>query len=567
MTGQTKNKNALLFVGFLVLAGVIHIAANVLHNTTTPHYSINTMLFCLEFTIYALLLFYWIQSVRIRLLPTRAKTYMLVLATQMVAYLSLRTFKYRIAESVLAVRYAWYIFYLPMILIPTLFLMVCIRIARGEKTSTADERLLMVPAGLLSLIIVTNDWHQLVFKRKADVDPVSFYGQSGTYTYGITFYLTYAYIILMILIGVILLIKICGSGKNKKRILVILADILLCYLLLKLHDIYYIRIDLRATHLNIRFVPPYESPEIHVFCMLAAFEYCIRERLIPHNKDYAGHFSKIPLPVLITDLDYAPAYRSANEVAADCSMLENSLTEPCYPQPDQKLSGRRIHGGYAFWVEDESEVHSANERLQEANELLESENTLIEYENKQKEENAYLRSRHHIYHEIAEKMYPYQKRIEEMLNGATPGSDGFRESIAEVSVLNAFVKRKTNLLLLASENDTVEMRELQLAVSESARYLTYAGLRSSVEESGFAAEMRLPADTVIALYDTFERIVEQILKKASLLMVSCSGADLTMATDSEAPMLILTGEEVLPITAEKQENILYLTIHAEKGGD
>ncbi|MBO6065783.1 MAG: hypothetical protein J6P36_05115, partial [Lachnospiraceae bacterium] len=440
-------------------------------------------------------------------------------------------------------------------------------IARGEKTSTVDERLLMIPAGLLSLIIVTNDWHQLVFKRKADVDPVSFYGQSGTYTYGSTFYLTYAYIILTILIGVILLIKICGSGRNKKRILVILADILLCYLLLKLHDIYYIRIDLRATHLNIRFVPPYESPEIHVFCMLAAFEYCIRERLIPHNKDYAGHFSKIPLPVLITDLDYAPAYRSANEVAADRSMLENSLTEPCYPQPDQKLSGRRIHGGYAFWVEDESEVHSANERLQEANELLESENTLIEYENKQKEENAYLRSRHHIYHEIAEKMYPYQKRIEEMLNGATPGSDGFRECIAEVSVLNAFVKRKTNLLLLASENDTVEMRELRLAVSESARYLTYAGLRSSVEESGFAEDMRLPADTVIALYDTFERIVEQILRKASLLMVSCSGADLTMATDSEAPMLILTGEEVLPITAEKQENILYLTIHAEKGGD
>ena len=567
MAGQNQTRNTLLFVGMLVLGGVIHIAANILHNTPVPHYSINTLLVCLEFVIYTMLLFFWIQSVRIRLLPTRAKTYMLILATQMVAYLSLRVFKYRIAESVVAIRYAWYIFYVPMILIPTLFLMVCIRIARGEKTSAVDERLLMFPAGLLSLIIATNDWHQLVFKRKAGVDPASFYGQSGTYTYGITFYLIYAWIILMILIGVILLIKVCASGRNKKRILVILADILLCYLLLKLHDIYYIRIDLQTTRLNIRFIPPYESPEIHVFCMLAAFEYCIRERLIPHNEDYAGHFSKIPLPVMITDLGFKPAYRSVGGVDADEDMLEKALAEPMYPRPDQKLSGRRIHGGYAFWVEDESEVRSANERLQEANELLESENTLIEYENKQKEENAYLRSRHHIYHEIAEKMYPYQKRIEELLNGAVPGSEGFRESIAEVSVLNAYVKRKTNLLLLASENDTVELRELQLAVSESARYLTYAGLRSSVDESGFAADRRLGADTVIALYDTFERITEQILKKASLLMVSCSGADITMATDSESPMLILTGEEVLPITAEKQENILYLTIHAEKGGD
>ncbi|MBO4653654.1 MAG: hypothetical protein J5649_10105 [Lachnospiraceae bacterium] len=569
MAGQNQNqkRNTLLFVGLLVLGGVIHIAANILHNTPVPHYSINTMLFCLEFAIYTLLLFFWLQSVRLRLLPTRAKTYMIILATQMVAYLSLRAFKYRIAASVAAMRYAWYIFYVPMILIPTLFLMVCIRIARGEKSSVIDERFLTIPAGLLSLIIATNDLHRLVFKPKADVDPALFYGQPGTYTYGITFYLTYAWMILMILIGVILLIKVCGSGKNKKRILIILADILLCYLLLKLHDIYYIRIDLQTTRLNIRFIPPYESPEIHVFCMLAAFEYCIRERLIPHNKDYEGHFSKIPLPVLITGLDYAPAYSSANEVEADRGMLEASLSEPCYPQPDRKLSGRRIHGGYAFWTEDESEVRSANERLQEANELLESENTLIEYENKQKEENAYLRSRHHIYHEIAEKMYPYQKRIEEMLNGATPGSEGFYDCIAEVSVLNAYVKRKTNLLLLASENETIEMRELQLAVSESARYLTYAGLRSSVDESGFAADMRLPADTIISLYDTFERIIEQILRKASLLMVSCKGTDLTMATDSEAPMLILTGEAVLPITAEKQENILYLTIHAEKGGD
>ena len=567
MAVRDQKRNTLLFVGFLVLAGVIHIVANIVHNTAVPHYSLNTMLFCLEFAIYTLLLFFWLQSVRIRLLPTRAKTYMLILATQMVAYLSLRTFKYRIADSLVAIRYAWYIFYVPMIVIPTLFLMVCIRIVRGEKTSAVDERLLMVPAGLLSLIIATNDWHQLVFKRKPEVDPAAFYGQSGTYTYGITFYLTYAWMILMILIGVILLIKICGSGRNRKRILVILADILLCCILLKLHDIYYIRVDLREIRLNIRFIPPYEAPEIHVFCMLGAFEYCIRQRLIPHNADYAGHFSKIPLPVLITDLGFTPAYRSAGEVTADREMLAESLQEPAYPQPDQKLSGRRIHGGYAFWVEDESEVRSANERLQEANELLESENTLIEYENRQKEENAYLRSRHHIYHEIAEKMYPYQKRIEEMLNGATPGAEGFAECVADVSVLNAYVKRKTNFLLLASENPSIELRELRLAVAESARYLTYAGLRSSVDEGGFAADVKLPADTIIALYDTFERIVEQILKKASLLMVSCSGTDLTMATDSEAPMLILTGGEVLPVTAEKRESILYLTIHARKGGD
>ena len=103
MAVRDQKRNTLLFVGFLVLAGVIHIVANIVHNTAVPHYSLNTMLFCLEFVIYTMLIFFWLQAVRIRLLPTRAKTYMLILATQMVAYLSLRAFKYRIAESAVAI--------------------------------------------------------------------------------------------------------------------------------------------------------------------------------------------------------------------------------------------------------------------------------------------------------------------------------------------------------------------------------------------------------------------------------------------------------------------------------
>ncbi|MBP5490066.1 MAG: hypothetical protein J6Y10_05670 [Lachnospiraceae bacterium] len=564
MTATKQKRNTLLFVGFLLLAGGLHIAANIVHNTVPPHYSVNTMLFCAEFVLYSSLLFFWLRSIRIRLLPTRAKTYMITLALLMILYLSLRAYKYRIAASPAGIRFSWYVFYVPMIMIPTLFLMVCIRIILGERSVRPDERLLLLPAGALTAIIITNDLHHLVFVPKEGV--TNFTGKAGTYTYRLPFYLTYAWLILMILVGVILLIKIVGSGKNKRRILFILADILLCFFLIKLHDIYYLRFRLFGTDWNIRFVPPYESPEIHVFCMLAAFEFCIRKRLIPHNEDYSGYISKIPLPILITDRKMQPAYRSAGEIDASESVLSDALSAPVYPQPDQKLSGQSISGGYAFWMEDEREVRSANERLREANELLESENTLIEYENRQKEENAYLRSRHHIFHEIAEKMYPYQKRIEELLTSTQPGSADFRSRIADVSVLNTFVKRKTNLLLLSSEHDAIELRELQLAVSESARYLTYAGLKSSVDESGWP-DVTLPSDTIIALYDTFEMLVEKMLGRATLLMVSYTGEGLRMASDTEMALPLSADVTPLPVSAEQQDDIWYLTVSVQKGGD
>ena len=384
----------------------------------------------------------------------------------------------------------------------------------------------------------------------------------GTYTYRLPFYLTYGWMVLAIAAGMTLLVRACGRGKNSRPLLKIAAVILLWFILNGLHR-------LKAI---VEFIPPYESPEIHIFCLLAIFEICIRERLIPHNENYAGFFASLPMPVMITDRDFHPVYRSSSGIEADRDRLSEALSAPVYPQSDQKLSGRQLRGGYAFWIEDESEVRKANEKLAEANELLESENTLIEYENRQKEQNAYLRSRHHIYHEIAAQMYPYQKRIEELLNAARPGEEGFRRQIAGVSVLNAYVKRKTNLLLMASEAENIRLQELLLAVSESARYLTYAGLRTSVDESGFCAapaakgeEDTLPAAALIALYDGFEALAEHLIGHASLLMVSFSGDRLTLAADADGP--IEAPGTGLPVTEEERDGILYLTVTAKKGGD
>lgn len=560
MGGTGHNRNTLLFVSLLLFAGVLHIAENFSHNVPSPDYALVTFFFCLVFMIYSGLLLFWIRSVHTRLLPSRARSCLIAAAILMLLYLSLRVFKYRIAVDTVGIRVCWYAFYIPMTMIPALFLAVCIRIGRGKCRAKWDERLTLIPAGILSAVILTNDLHHLVFLPKPGIG--EFLGRAGTYTYGLPFYLTYAWMGLAMASGIVLLIRACGSRKNRKLILSVALVILLWVVLILLHSF----------KSKIEFIPPYESPEIHIFCMLAVFEICIRSRLIPHNENYSGFFSKLPLPLMITDRNYQPVYQSADGIEADAEQLASSLTAPVYPKPDRKLSGRQIHGGYAFWVEDESGVRMANEKLLEANDLLESENTLIEYENRQKEENAYLRSRHQIYHEIAEKMYPYQKRIEVLLNETEPGKEGFRDQIAMVSVLNAYVKRKTNLCLMAYEKETLPLWELQLAVSESGRYLCYVGIRTSVEEGGFGKmpedggnEPALPSETIIALYDTFEWLVEQMIGHTSLLMVSFSDNSLKLAADPEHS-LDLKGAP-LPVQGEEQESILYLTIRAEKGGD
>ena len=292
------------------------------------------------------------------------------------------------------------------------------------------------------------------------------------------------------------------------------------------------------------------------------FEVCIRYRLIPRNENYPGFFQNLHVPALITDRKYQTVYRSGNALSADPEALRESVGASVYLTPDIRLSGRAIQAGYAFWTEDESAVHLAQERLAEANEFIEQENTLIQAETEQKEKDAYLQSRHRIYHEIAATLYPCQQRIERLLNQMDPKAPSFRDRLAFVSVLNAYVKRKSNLMLMAAEKETLGTGDLFSALDESARYLTLSGLQTSVMQG---EEEAWPAGRIIALYDAFEAVAERLIGKTASLMVSWRDHALCLAAETDRTP-DLTGV-ALPVRARQVESTLYLDLDAGKGGE
>ena len=205
--------------------------------------------------------------------------------------------------------------------------------------------------------------------------------------------------------------------------------------------------------------------------------------------------------------------------------------------------------------------------MADANEIIESENSLIQAETEQREKDAWLQSRHRIYHEIAEIMYPCQQRIAELLGSMNPGAQTFREQLAYVSVLNAYVKRKTNLLLLSEEQERLTIQTLFLALKESASYLSLAGLRTEARQP--EEERSMPAGMAIALYDAFEAVAEQLIGNASSLMVSAKGSGIALAT--ETTCIPCVKDLPVPVWMREEEGILYMDFLAEvrtkKGGE
>lgn len=541
-----QRKNTLLFLGLLLAAGLCHTL------TRTGYLLPDVLMNSLSSLIYVGLLLFWLESVRTRLPLSGARTDVLWIVGLMIGWFLVRIVKYDYNNGTLIVRYLGYAYWTPQMLIPALFLRLSLRIRQGgRQRSRRSPALVLIPGAIFALLAWTGDLHRLIYRPNVPIS--TFRVETGTYGYGPVFWLMMGWMGAAAAAGVILLLRETRKRAPKaiRRLLGLVG--------------LWIGLTLLTLLVQDRKLIPFRAfgmPEINIFCMLGFLEICIRGRLIPCNENYAGFFSRLQIPALITDRSLRPAYAAARSPEADRESLEKALDAPLALTEDLTLSGSPVRGGYAFWVTDQGPVHRAQEELSEANELLEQENDLLQAETEQREKDAYLRSRHRIYHEIAQELYPCQKRISRLLEGAKPGREDFRQRIALACVLNAYVKRKTNLLLLASEQERVSAGELALALQESARYLSLAGLQTTVaapEERAYAPEL------AVGLYDAFQVLTEQLLDRAPALMVSWKPAGLCLAAQTEAAPD--PEESPLPVRLRRAEGTLYMDILCPAGGE
>ena len=160
MEEKMTRRRTWLFLAFLLLAGGMYAFSR------CGIAVLETLCTSCNYLIYMGLLLSWFQSVRARLLPSRAKSRMTAAALLLIFYQLLRVFMYRFATEPAVMRYLCYLYFAPMTLVPTFFLMTCLRIRRGNRPGRLDEALLLIPPVLLSLTALTNDLHFLVYRPK-----------------------------------------------------------------------------------------------------------------------------------------------------------------------------------------------------------------------------------------------------------------------------------------------------------------------------------------------------------------------------------------------------------------
>ena len=238
----------------------------------------------------------WVIYLEKHVVDAKMRQCLTWIACLMVFWFLVRTIKFLIFMEPLEMRICWYLYYIPMILIPTLGLNAALLMDKEEGENTKKQSAcLIIPALCLIFAVLTNDLHQKVFYF-----PKGFFFSNEVYEYRFIFILIQIWMMLCLMImEVVLMRKSAASGRKWIWFPVLPGLLLLGWNLCHI--------------LGMPFIKAYVGDMTAVCCFLMAaiYQSSIICGLIPINSRYIELFQAAGgLDAEITDWSFKKCYHS-----------------------------------------------------------------------------------------------------------------------------------------------------------------------------------------------------------------------------------------------------------------
>lgn len=503
--------------------------------------------------IYIGLLAAWGISVQTRIIQTQVRRYLLVIAGLMLLWLTLRTVKYN-TYHMTAERFLWYGYYLPMLFIPVLAVLVALSLGKPENYRLPKwTHFLYLPSALLFLLVLTNDLHQLVFFFPTGVL------STREYDYGIGYYVVLAWMVLCAAAALVIILAKCRIPQSRRYLWlpVVPFALALGYCAAYIKGVYWVW--LLAGDLTVS------------MCLIitAIFESCIQCSLIQSNTYYAELFHASTIGALITDRDFSVACAAENARSVDSQTLMAAAESPVVTADGIRISEAPIRWGHVFWEDDISPMLAVLKELDDTREELQSYGSILQAENAQKTRRKKLEEQERLYRAMQEKAAAPAVRLSNLAKAlqGVQDADAARFLLWKMTVIGAYLKRRSNLIFLADRDGMVPVSEVALCLNESMDNLRLH-VRRCASRLDFEGELRL--ETAAALYDFFEAAIE-------LAMDDLSGAAANVTRKEDACVLSLMlqcGTDLTSLRAaypdasvENEDGVWYCTLSVREGGN
>lgn len=477
----------------------------------------------------------WVIYLNKHVVQKKVRQYLTAIGCLMVCWFFLRTVKYHILLDPLGGHICWYLYYIPMILIPTFGLSATLLMDGAEKKTTKwITGILLFFSMVLIVCVLTNDLHQQVFRFEGPV-PYS----DKNYSYGILFMLIQFWIIACLVIMEILLVKKSRIPDRKRFWLPVIPGLLLLGWNI-------------ANLLRLPFIKTFAGDMTAICCLLMAaiFQGCILCGLIQTNSRYFELFQATGgLDAEITDNSFRRYYFSGEFPELSKDLRDSIIAKSSVQERGIRINHIPVKGGYLFWSEDISVLLDQYQDIQEQQEELTARNQLLRKTYKKEAERRKLEEQNRLLNIIQsqtsrqyELLSHYMEKLEQ-----TESREEYELILSKIVVVGTYLKRRKNLMLTrySSREDSLTMADLKQSLAESCENLKLCEIKAAyfVQDK----EKQLRADDVLKCYDFFEWLVEQLFDVMNSVFFRVTHIEEKL----QISVHIVSQEDIRPYLAEK----------------
>lgn len=508
--------------------------------------------------IFSGLIIGWGVSVSYRIVQKNIRTCLVISATLMLLWMALRAIKYNSPADINTYgRYLWYSYYIAMVFLPLMMFFAMLNIGKPENTNNR-KYLLIIPAAVLVLLVMTNDFHQLAFVFEPD-----FHNWNKQYSYGPVYYVIVVWIFILVLSSIVLSINQCRISATRKKLWIPIVIILVAI-------IYTVWNNLNHGYSGLRI---YNVPEVFCFASIALWESLIQIGLVPSNTGYGNFFNASNLNALIFDNEGNMKYRSKNAANVSKNVVLKNGNSVVIDE-NIILKKHNIKGGKAVWTEDISAINRINRELSEIKEQISEYNVILKSEAELKKRRAAVTEQNKLYDNITEFIRPQLCDLENILKNIENNSGDISVNYARACVVNVYIKRISNLFIMAKSRKMLNAFELENSIRELAEYISAYGISCSFF-SNVSGE--ISAEKSIAIFKFIGEFIRLKMNCTDALLFNLKAdnkfIDLKINCDSKNEMKI--PDDLLDditklggnVTTEYDGDTLFVFVCMQSGGD
>ncbi len=496
------------------------------YGPTNAHYALYHLKSLGTSFIFICIFVCWIFRNRTRIMQPQVRKFLFLVGVGIIFWISVRTIKYECLRT-LAIpdRFAWYLYYLPMIFLPLLLFYLSFTIGKGDHYQFNPKwYLLNIPAAILFLFVLTNDVHGLVFM----IDKTKHaYGQA--YTHGIVYYLIAAFILTLLLLATMILTKNCRKYSTR------IPKLPICVILIGLlYNVLYINNEWFGSYF---FLDITLFGCLIIILLLESFIYC---GLIHSNKNHKIFFEQSNLGTQIIDLDGQIKYSSDNTAKLPTDdFLRLQLDKSIEIDENTLRHMIAIRGGYVSYTSDISAIRQKIKELENSNASLYQEIEILSRENKQRETTALIEKQTQV-QDILLNEFKY-KNLEMRRNVNRIQTQHNMDALFDLLLDSVHIKRKVNLILSSQTCEAISVKDLVFCFDESFRILK---LHHKACAINLVKLFEMPSKTAILCYDLFHQMIKQSYQNLSAVFLTFNMTEETilfiLQTDCKKESLFLS---------------------------